>query len=438
MMKKLIKLFLFPAWLALLLIAHNAIAFASTPAGTTGYLIANDDHGVGQPNSATFFTIAADGTLSNPTQINLGGVGSGGGFFAANRAVILNNASSPCVYFSQGVSSTITGVQALTQTVAGHFSASNADDGTENGVGMVMNGNYLYASFSTSATLATFSVQSGCALQFVSDISPVGLNGGSVKGMALYGNLLVVTYGDGSIESFNVSNGVPVSNGDAQTSAGSAIDDMPDGVVITADGHYAIFGDDSSDAAVEVSDISSGHLTQTVLYNLPDGFNSNNVLLSPDQTLLYVVHNTSGQVSAAFFDKTTGKVGGSCISAQLNGFDDSFSFLATPVTQLTTGTGGALYIAEFGSSIGVLNVSASDGQCTLTETPASPVTDPNSLGLLSLAVLQVAQPGLYSPTPVERSTNGDRVLDRRGICSRRQSVLSVRKPAHDHPLGYSH
>ena len=303
-------------------------AFAATP---TGYLITNDDFaGRAKSDTSTFYPIASDGTLGSPTKITVSGAGSGGGFFAANRVAVQNSPTSPCAFFSQGISNTIVGVHVLTQTVAGTYSASVDDDGTENGIGMAMNGNYLYASYSTSGSLATFAVQSGCALQFISDIYPSGLNGGTLKGMALYKNLMVVTYGDGSIESFNIASGVPISNGDAQMSTGSATDDLPDGVIITADGHYAIFGDDSSDAAVEVSDISSGRLTSPVVYSLPSGFNSNNVLLSPDQTLLYIVNNTSGQVSAAFFDKMTGAISGSCISAQLSGFDNTFSFFVRP------------------------------------------------------------------------------------------------------------
>jgi Lactonase, 7-bladed beta-propeller len=397
-MKKLIRLFVFSTCLTLPVMSEIPVAFAAT-SPSTGYLITSDDYGRGKSDTSTFFTIAADGTLSSPTLVTVSGQGSGGGFFAANRVAILNSANPPCAYISEGSSNTIDGVQPLTQTVVGSFSASDTDDGTENGIGMVTNGTYLYASFSTSYTVATFAVKAGCGLQFLSDISPAGLNGGITKGMALYGNLMVVTYGDGSIESFDISSGTPISNGDAQNATGFANDDYPDGVVITPDGHYAIFGDASSDAAVEVSDISSGKLTQTVFYSLPSGFNSNNVLLSPDGTLLYVTNNTSGQVSAAFFDAATGVVSGGCISAELNGFDSSFSFLSAPVAQLSTGTGSVLYLAEFGqpSSIAIVNVSASGGQCTLTEAASSPVSDPNSESLLSIAVLQTAQPGLYSP-----------------------------------------
>jgi hypothetical protein len=89
----------------------------------------------------------------------------------------------------------------------------------------------------------------------------VGLNSGVVTGMAMHGSMMVVTYGDGSIESFNIAGGAPVSNGDAQNSSGLANDHLPNGVDITADGHYAIFGDASTVTTLEVSDISSGKLT---------------------------------------------------------------------------------------------------------------------------------------------------------------------------------
>jgi hypothetical protein len=83
----------------------------------------------------------------------------------------------------------------------------------------------------------------------------------------------------------------------------------------------------------------------------------------------------------------------------MSGFDSNFSFISNPVTQLSTGTGGVLYVPEFGSSVGVVNVNVSGGQCTLTEAANSPVTDANSSSLLSIAVLPLAQPGLYSPAP---------------------------------------
>jgi hypothetical protein len=408
-MKRWAELFFFRASLALTLITFIPLAFAASP--TPPYLITYNDNIPGSSDTATFYSIAASGALSNPTLVNLFGSGIGGGYFTSNRINVLNSTTSPCVYISEAGSNTIAGIQALTQTVVGSFSASSTDNGGENGIGMAMNNNYLYANFSTTATIATFSVQPGCGLQFISDISPIGLNGGWAKGMALYGNMLIVTYGDGSIESFDVSGGLPVSNGDEQNATGYATDNFPDGVAISLDGQYAIFGDDSSGAALEVSDISSGQLTPTVLYSLLNGLNSNNVVLSPDGTLLYIVNNTSGQISAAFFDPANGAITYGCTSAELNGFDSTFSFAGTLVPQPLPGSGSALYLAEFGhpSGIGIVNisnVSASNDTCTLTEASSSPVFVASN-GMLSLATLSTQELGLYNPAPSSTLTSSN-------------------------------
>ncbi len=388
--------FLLSVCLALPGMIHRPIAAAAST-DHASFLITNDDNAIGESNTATLFAIAPNGILSTPTVLNTIGMGSGGGFFSANRVNVTSDPTSPCAYISSGTSNTIAGIQIMTQTVTGNFPASAIDNGADNGVGMVMNATYLYASFSTSATIATFAVQPGCVLQFLSDISPVGLNGGVVKGMGLSGNLLIVTYGEGSIQSFDVSGGVPVPNSDLQNSSGFASDNYPDGVDITQDGRYAIFGDASSAGVVEVSDISSGSLATTVLYSLgssiTSGFDSSNVRLSPDGTLLYVSNNSSGQVTAAFFNGVTGAISPGCVSPRLKGFDSTFSYLSSPVTQETTGSGSALYVAEFGqpSAIAVLHVKTAGGKCTVRETSASPVFDPNSLSLLSI--------GVYPPRP---------------------------------------
>lgn len=371
----------------------QGIAFAQTHAPASqptipSYVITNDDAPNDVPTSGTFFTISATGLPQDPTRVSLGGSGSGGGYFNANRVSVLANSSTDCAFLSLGTSSVIEAVNLANLQVIGAYAGGTGDSGHDNGIGMVNNGTYLYANFTTSNTLGTFSILPGCALSFLGDISPLGLNQGNMKGMALHGNMLVVTYGDGSIESFNASAGIPVSNGDLQNATGFATSRFPTGVDITQDGHYAIFGDQSTYATVEVSDISSGKLTKTVLYNLGKPGNSTNVLLSPDETLLYVNNTGSGQVSAAFFDSSTGKVSPGCASKELNGFDVGWIFFGALATEQNTGTGSVLYVAEFGNpaTIGVINVTSSGGKCTLTEAAGSPVQDPDSTTLVSIGV----------------------------------------------------
>jgi 6-phosphogluconolactonase (cycloisomerase 2 family) len=351
------------------------------------YLVTNDDVPPALASSVTFYTVGSNGVLTMKQKVLTGRGGIGGGYFGSKRVNVLNDGKAECVYMSQAAGGEIEGISVKTLTIGGHAIGSAQDTGASNGVGLAMNSKYLYASFTDSNTIGTFKVLSGCKITFVGDTNVNGLQGGVIDGMALHGNMLVATYGDGSIESFNTSAGVPVSNGDKQNSTGSGGgNSYPNGVDITQNGHYAIFGDTSTSAMVEVSDISSGKLTKTVVYQFGKGISSSNVLLSPDETLLYISNNQGGTITAVFFDKNTGKLSKGCISGSLKGYVTNWSYVSGLAFQKTTGTGGVVYVAEFGapSSIGMVQVKSAGGKCTLKELSSSPAVDPNSPGLLSI------------------------------------------------------
>jgi len=350
------------------------------------FVVTNDDVAAPFQSTATFYTMQTDGTLGAKTSVATGGNGIGGGFFAAARAIVMPNGADACVYVSNAGSGDIAGIDALTHTVTGNFFGSATDSGATNGIGLAANKKYLYATYSNSTTIGTFQVQAGCTLTFVGDVFARGLNGGAVDGIAIHDNIMITTYGDGSIESFDISGGVPVSNGDQQNSSGASDDRLPNGVVITHDGHYAIFGDASSRTDVEVSDISSGMLTPTIAYTLGPAWNSGNVRLSPDEKLLFVTNSSSGQVTAAFFDRGTGKVYRGCTSDSLKGFYTKFAYAGNVALQLATGAGGRIYIPEYGgggtSFLGILDLGGSGATCTLTESASSPVGNPGHIALL--------------------------------------------------------
>jgi hypothetical protein len=380
----------------------SSVLSAQAPAS---YVISNDD---GITHSYLSF-FAPSGTQSAPSltfsfNVNTLGVGIGGGFFGLPRIAMLPNQSTNCLYASNAQTADITGVNIQTRTVSGNFTASDGDAGDAQGIGVLVNANYLYAAYTSSNTIATFSVQTGCQLSFLNDTPAAGLNGGSITGMALHGSMLVVAYGDGSIESFNVANGTPVSNGDAQNSTGYTLNitNFPEGVDITSDGHFAIFGDSSVRSTVEVSDISSGHLTTTTYYNLggganiigptvgarATGVNSGAVRLSPDQTMIFVGNNDGGSVTGAMFNAQTGRIGSSCSSPRLTGYYNPWAFTGSLVTRDNTGNGGVLYVAEYGyagSYLGVVKIQNNGMTCSLTESSASEIPDEFSGGTLSLA-----------------------------------------------------
>jgi|SRR5580658_1082159 hypothetical protein len=378
--------------------ASIAVAFCAAALGGDAslgsFVVTNDDQAPPFVSTATFYAVNPDGTPGGMTSVETGGSGIRGGFFAAARVIAMPNGADACVYVSNAWDGDIAGIDAMTHALTGTFFGSAGDSGTTNGIGLAANAQYLYASYTTSTTIGTFQVQAGCTLSFVGDVFAAGLNSGTVDGMALCGNIMVVTYGDGSIESFDISGGVPVSNGDQQYSTGSGDDHLPNGVAITRDGHYAIFGDASSTTTVEVSEISSGKLSPTTAYSLGPTWNSGNVRLSPDETLLLVSNNSSGQVTAAFFDHTTGKVYPGCTSNTLRGFYTKFAYAGDIGLQLTTLAGGVVYVPEFGSGgksyLGLLDFTPNGTTCTLAESANSPVEGAVGSAVLSIAVYPAA------------------------------------------------
>lgn len=362
----------------------GAVAMSGVSMAAAQYVITNDDPGV------SFYTVAPDGVLTLKQQVQTGGFGNVAGFFGTNRIGVLDNGNQQCVYASQSSTGEITGIVVSTLAVGGSATGSPTDDGSSNGIGLAINSQYLYASFTGSNTIGTFRILAGCNLAFMNDVSVSGLASGMINGMATHGNMLVATYTDGTIESFDISAGPPVSHGDKQYSTATLSSQdatYPNSIDITSDGHYAIFGDTSTSMVIEISDISSGKLTPTAVHTSKASISSSNVLLSPDETLLYVVNTQGAAVSAIVFDKTTGKLSGGCTSGQIRGESMNWSYLAGLGLIIQSGNGGGVYVAEFGAPSGIamvkLNVNA--GKCTLQEAGKSPFADPNSQGLLSIS-----------------------------------------------------
>jgi 6-phosphogluconolactonase (cycloisomerase 2 family) len=366
----------------ILLVLFSALLAPSALA--QDYLVTNDDSFT---NGVSFFTIGSGGALTFVMNVPGPGLGIGGGLFGMSRIAAVNSGNTQCIFASEAFTNDVFWIVPGSGIAGGSTPGSQSDDGSANGVGLAANAQYLYASFSSSNTIATFQVQSACTLVFASDIAVGGLNGGPIDGMAIHGNMLVASYADGSIESFNIASGTPVSNGDKQNSTASAGgESYPNGIDITQDGHFAIFGDTSTADIVEVSDISSGRLTPTVVYRTHAGINSSNVLLSPDETILYISNTQGDVVTAAFFNKNTGAITRGCTSPRVKQYVDSWSYLGSMTLQQTTGNGGGVFVAEFGgpSWIASLNLSVNGTKCTLKEPATSPIEDVYSHGLLSI------------------------------------------------------
>lgn len=377
------------AILAALLVAFIAAGVLVHAQSAARVIVTNDDLPNVLPNTVSFYSVAPNGAVTLQGRLNTGGYGNSGGYFSASRIKVARDGNTDCAYVSNAWSGGISGISLNDRRVAGIFSGADTDLGPDNGISLALNDDhsYLYAGYTTSNTIGTFAVEPGCVLSYVGSIVAVGKNAGWPSGMVVGGKLLVVAYVDGSIESFNVASGVPVSNGDLQNTPGAAFDYLPSGVQITKNGHYAIFGDNSTFTAIEVSDLSGGKLAPPVLYEMPTALNSANILLSPDESMLYIVNNASGQITAAFFNPATGVVSPGCVSPPMKFFTKKWTFSSELATANDSGTGGQLYVTEIGapSYIGVVNVQSNGAQCALEEDAQSPILDPNSGALISFS-----------------------------------------------------
>jgi hypothetical protein len=396
-MNKTMKYTLLTALTLTIMLTSPEPSWAQDASQTKRYLYTNDRK---TTNTTSVFKVRSTATPPLPLALGTGGNGSGGVSNSAKMVIVADVGTEGCLYVANAGSNNITAFTVTGNKYVRTFSGSANE--TYIG-GMASNGAYLYAAFSgindDNRTIGTFQMSAGCGLTFIGEKFVNGLASGSVNSMAAHGDLVVVTYNDGSIESFTNTAGVLAPNGDEQYTAGKDHTPVlvPNSVDISQNGQYAIFGDDGATTAIEVSDISSGKLTPTFLYDdLGAGLNATNIMLSPNDDLLYVANNLSATVTGLRFNQNTGAVSYGCISGTLTGSSVVAEGLAL---YSTSGTGGVLYVAEYdsstnASSVGMLTIKDTGGKCTLTENARnrnSPFSAPNSYQLQSIAV--------YPPRP---------------------------------------
>ena len=387
---------------------------ATLSAQSKHFVVVNDDS-FPSANTTTIYRIG--GTRSAPSltlarTITTGGFGDGDGYLEGQQQTFVRHGTDQCLFISDAGTPDVAAINARTGTLVGNFRGSFNDSANQFGIALLpsADGRLLYAAyrpvaFAQSSSIATFQIGAGCTLTFLNDTFGFGTQGGGIEGMASHGNILVVGYGDGSLESFRISGNTLTSNHDKQNSTGFTSHNNglgPGSVQITRDGHFAVFGDVVSNiqgqfTEIEVSDISSGKLTPTVDFgganhahdDLGTGISSNSAVLSSDEKHIYASNVLSGQVTVLNFDATTGTVSLGCISAPLQGFGATFTATGQIAAAGISPNGNdVLFVAEDGdglsSGVGILTVNFSGSSCTVSESVNSPASDPNSLTLKSL------------------------------------------------------
>ena len=399
-------------------LALGAAAFVQVNATTLALaraeriVVTNDDSSNG--NTTTLYRIKGTQLLPSlklKTTISTGGVGDGDGYLEGQQQAFVRSGGNSCLYISDAGSPDVAAINASTGLLVGNFRGSMNDDANPFGISLLPSPDrkFLYAAyrpraFGQGSPIAVFQIGAGCGLSFVRDVPTFGSQGGGLEGMAAHGNILVVGFGDGSIQSFRIKGSSLKSNHDKQNSTGFTTHNNglgPASVQITKDGRFAVFGDVVSNnqgafTEVEVSDISSGKLTPTVDYggahhsngDLGAGTSSNSAILSSDETHIYVSNVLSGQLTVLGFDPATGAVTPGCISSPLNGFGAGFAATGQIAAAGVKDGKDVVWVSEDGngaaSGIGIVEVTFNGATCTASESPASPASDPNSTNLRSL------------------------------------------------------
>lgn len=137
------------------------------------------------------------------------------GAVATKRVSVLHRVDQACVFISDAGTEDVAGISIARLRSMGVFKASPTDNASF-GLGIVQNGRYLYANFTGSKTIATYRMERDCRLSFLGDTPAAGLAGFAIIDMAVHPNLLVASFFDGSTESFDISSGQPIANGDLQ------------------------------------------------------------------------------------------------------------------------------------------------------------------------------------------------------------------------------
>jgi DNA-binding beta-propeller fold protein YncE len=218
------------------------------------------------------------------------------------------------------------------------------------------NNKLLFAGNSKDNNISVLKISTTCALQSSSSVSlsfsPVDLKA------TPNGTYLIATY-MGPIDSFKIdySNGTLSELGPFSSSGSAA------GLDITCDGSTVYFGDAAAHTEVETYRVlSNGKLEELGVFRNSKGSNSNNVMLSKDQSTLYVTNNQSNAITV--------------LAVGHNGveFFESITKLRSPgkfaaaLAQSNAGTQVYVSEARTQESIGVLTLKKS----SLVEVPNSP------------------------------------------------------------------
>jgi 6-phosphogluconolactonase (cycloisomerase 2 family) len=288
--------------LGLLLSTILVFFFAGNLHAQNNFVYTNDD--VLGPNTVSGFTVGGNGALTPVlgSPFLTGGMGAGGGLFAANRATICS--AEKLIYVSNAASNDVSGFSvnvstgSLTLVPGSPFrTGGSGSDGIA--LACTPNGQFLMAANSGSSNITVFRIGSNGALTPVGSPFPTGSVPDGIK-VSPDGNFLAAALvNSNAMAMFSIALNGALAPVPGSPFPGATIGDLT-GVDINCASDVLFGGNAAVTTTVNVFNIASdGALTPLPGSPFTPGVgrNSNVVLLSPNERFLFVSNQQSSSVT---------------------------------------------------------------------------------------------------------------------------------------------
>jgi hypothetical protein len=343
---------------------------------TTAHYAITDNNIYRAPNSATVFRLSGSNLVGSPA-LQTTGWGLDSAYFGTNMQTAIKVGTNVCVFVADPGSDDIAAFNTTnfsSPTHVGNY-VDPSGSGAYTGIALATRGTTLFAGYSASVNIGVWTINSDCSLTLAGAASNTPTPA-PVDALAVTpnGKTLVATYAQTTpgVGSFAVSGATLTAKGPYNTTGNTG------GVDITKDSKYAIIADFSENLTqVEIFPINSdSSLGSDDFYNITGGgFDSSNLWLSPDETVLYVSNNISLQITTLTYSESAAaghRLAFSCLSSVLkNPTGGSIYYTSGLATEAATGKGGYLYVAEPGNPPAVALMQIPSNGCP-TEVTGSP------------------------------------------------------------------
>lgn len=351
----------------------SSFVIAQQPASPPIIVVVDDVH---DANSMSAFIDKSPHTSLTPlpgSPFTTNSIAQSGPYATSGIAQAPGTGGTRCTYVADGLGpngdgknsdiAVFRGTTSETHLVENFFSGEGLS-GIEYGIGLSINGKYLYANYSGSVIIEVLQIDPAtCKLIDTGngvDASGPGL-GIAVSITAKAGNCLFATYGDGSVGSYKIGDGTITRVQQKFTGGSRMFGGTPAMAVVTKDG-YVLFDDALTNGSLyDAYKIGSGCQMSNNRVSGPYFTtirNSNTFVLAPDGTTIYTIGQASGTIATHHYSGSGLVTETSCEEVAMNGFGTNFVFPGTGATPTTNGAGNGLFVAESSNGSGMSHVGA--------------------------------------------------------------------------------